>query len=299
MGWYVTLRVADWEWDWKYEWPSVVTLLFHDGARYVDEPEGFCGYRTTVNKAGASLDKLGITEEYLVSVYLSMRDNFTAFIRAFLGGSLQAVEEYHPTPRTDQEDANVSAARSRLERLDAVRPGEEYRIAVALLREHPNREWNSRQASSDWNDHFLPNIMGLDREDESIPGVVEVSPFSEFFTYLMRSMPEIGLLFQLRLVLATKRPRQRVSLDFTELRREGGQPETAIAGSIEEIVDKVSLYESTFDVLRGGESRLGVELRRARVSRLWRDVGTARQAREKGLLLEEFCSLVSTRPTHL
>lgn len=303
MGWYADFRIGKLRWGWKYYYPPELALLFTGRhSRHPAEPESagsaeneaFVGFRTSATAARKALDELGLTLAYFESIYGERREGFVNFNSAFFEGWLASATALGNHPRVKRDASELREDLRRVaDSLSELRAGDAKRdvaSAIGLLRAHPQRKWNPILHSDQEYHHFLPTASCTPPGELGIDGVSASFALASFVEYAREHLPEVGFLFTLRLLLETVGGRTQVELDLRGYAENGGDVEATLRNSVDGIIDKVALYERTFDALRGGKSTIGRELRRRGLVDAWRSARSARSNQEKGRSLETFFS---------
>lgn len=292
MGWYTELKIGKKTWSWRKDLPSIVPIMFYGtnsvkGLELVNTKDNyneyFIGYDITAKKAIQNLDNLGITLEFLISIYSKYRPHFMRLGVAIFQGGLEVMKVMQESGKIDKTD-NYSKWIERINRSDAKM---DIMAAIEILKS--DREIETSR-TSDFETPFLPSILVVKKnEDFNDSDLIEACTFGIFLEYALEHLPEIYQLYEWRLWLEACNNKVKVTLNLAEWLYEGGDIEEVIPSSIKELSDKVITYSKTFDTLIGGNETLKIEYSRRKLIEDWKHCQNSNlSSYEKGLNLEIF-----------
>jgi hypothetical protein len=290
MGEYSRLTIGEVIFTWKYEVPSFLTFVVDESDLFIkredplpplpgeeppeiDPDELFieeAGFRTTVGKAKAVLDRYGYTPEFFAEVYGSFQSGLEETAKEVLGDEFS--DEKTPEEEVDARvrrhlaasghsslgdlEAFTTFLRRALETNFEVEPFiEDVRFGQKPERQTTAREW-IRFRQTILADFESMQMLLVDRARLVSADVLR--PFILFSEGYVGAFPEVISLMYTRLVLDATPDDAVVELDVHEIVETESQLRSLHSDLAYELLHKVDVYERVFRALsepRGGRPR--------------------------------------------
>ncbi|MEW6492574.1 MAG: hypothetical protein AB1589_08705 [Cyanobacteriota bacterium] len=299
MGWYIELRIGQRTWSWRKQVPSELALLFLNDAETVDLPvdstsdEGrFAGFKSTVARVLRNLDDIGITNNYLISLYAQHREWIIQLVSSYYQGRLRAAnvlqnEDEPIKQRARQDRSQIITIQNRIREGYASR---EYASSVEILKRKKLPTW---QGYLDEEASLLPSAIMEEPSTLLDEQILDASLIGVFLEYANNDLPEIAWLFETRLILDATPRNASVKLDLSEWIYEGGELKKWIPAAIDGLVSKVSAYSKTFETIVLSNVEIRRKLARRSLFDRWEFVQRSNlTSYEKGQALEDFFETV-------
>lgn len=289
MGWYTELKIGKESWSWRKDLPPIVPLIFYGdnsikGLEFIDTCknyyEKFIGFDITVKRAISNLDNLGITLDFLTTIYASYRPGFAYQNKMMFNVGIEVEKELN------QSKLNIQY-KKHIERIEKSNASNDILAVIEVLKQGKIIEtslWDSD------GEPFIPAIMFVKNRDElSQDNIIEACSFGSFILYAKEQLPEIYQLFEWRLWMEASPKNSKVKLNLAEWIYEGGDINYVISESIKELSDKVISYSRTFNTIVGGNDTIKIEYSRKKIIEEWKASNERiDNSYEKGRRLENF-----------
>lgn len=296
MGWYVELQIGKRTWSWRKQIPSELSLLFINNAEMVDMPtdlvdgeEQFAGFKSTVARVLRNLDDIGITSNYLISLYAQHRGWIVQSLSSLYKGMLEGItfaekdNDESTKQRTKKLKKQIITIQNRISQGSA---SLEYISAVELLKRKDLPIWTSYFGEEP---PLLPSAMIEKLSTLVDESVLDAALIGVFLEYAKNDLPEIAWLFETRLILDASPRNTSVKLDLSEWIYEGGELQEWIPSAIDGIVSKVRAYSLTFETIVSSNIDIRQKLARQSLFDRWNFVQLGNlTSYEKGQALEKF-----------
>lgn len=284
---------------WKHLAPPAYLLMFSGAAPIAcpgaDAEDVAMSFELTGAEALAALRDLGLTPTYFEHTWDSMRGFARERALSFLDAMISVAKAARGTARTRTStgvrDGHVIKARERLAHISAT---QELDGAIALVRRHGWKDWNTSLLGR--RDSLLPFLPAVAIEELSQNDVIEALALGAFLHDGQEFYPEIVSLFELFILLNAIQPHDtiRLTLPGEYISTAEGAREVIIS-AVDTLAMKVQLYGRTFVALTDGVGSLRRRLRREELSHAWNALSDPDvEPATKGTCLEAFAvSLLS------
>lgn len=311
MGWCSSLKIGEHSWNWRNLLPRHVPIIFYGKHEYVGKEHieelrnddtlecfSFIGIESNVKDIKENLDKIGLSLDFFNSFYDGHRDSLLPYIEGSYSVIIEGGEHHSNKARTQPlEDyeyewiERAEAAKKALKILEKRNPIVELKETVEFLKTDTPYELENHNFTVS-----IPSIFDPSFENQLVDnGHVRVGLVGFFIESIKRQFPEIGDLFEIRLVLESSKPDDKILLDLEDVFRRnlGGDEVIEIAKLT--IKSKVFGYKLAFDYFSLNGVISPKEFLRSKIARLYRNLEAPNlKKHEKGKVLEEFISTLFT-----